>query len=221
MDLKVNEIFASFQGEGIHTGIPTTFIRLAGCNLRCIWCDTMYAIEASSGSPMDISSVIAQVREIGLERVCLTGGEPLVQPGSLELVKSLISEGAKVDLETNGSLDIRPFIELGDSFFISLDAKLPSSGMDGEMFPGNIEILRPSDQLKFVAADLNDMEHAFTILRGRSPDCPVIFTPVSNTGGEAIAEILLSGILSGQVSGDIRLMLQTHKMIWGKDRRGV
>ncbi|MGA1792732.1 MAG: 7-carboxy-7-deazaguanine synthase QueE [Thermoplasmatota archaeon] len=221
MDLMVNEVYASFQGEGVHTGIPTVFIRLAGCNLRCNWCDTPYALEVSSGSPMEIGFLIEQVREFGFGTVCLTGGEPLVQEGSLELVRSLLSAGFRVDIETNGSIDVKPFSELGEGIFLSLDIKLPSSGMQEEMAIQNLGYLRQTDQLKFVVADEKDMERAFSILREWSPDCTVIFTPVSNTGGEAIADILMKKLSDGEITGDIRLMVQTHKVIWGSDKKAV
>ncbi|MGA1819855.1 MAG: 7-carboxy-7-deazaguanine synthase QueE [Thermoplasmatota archaeon] len=221
MDLIVNEVFGSFQGEGVHTGIPTLFIRLAGCNLRCEWCDTAYALEASSGSRIELSSLLEQVKRSRIGNVCLTGGEPLVQEGSLEFVKILLSEGFQVDIETNGSIDIGPYVLLGEELLISLDIKLPSSGMEGEMLLRNIGLLRPSDQLKFVARDKRDLEHAFTIMKEHSPRCRIIFTPVNNTGGDVIADVLMKKLGSGEITGDIRLMVQSHKVIWGPDRKGV
>ena len=99
MNLSVNEIFSSFQGEGVHTGLPTTFIRLAGCNLECNWCDTGYALKLTDGDQMSTDLILRKVKELGLDLICLTGGEPLLQKGTLELVRILLNNGYEIKLE--------------------------------------------------------------------------------------------------------------------------
>ena len=194
MVLSVSEIFPSFQGEGINTGLPTTFIRLAGCNLNCLWCDTPYALDTEQGDEMDIPEIMAVVREIGIDRICLTGGEPLVQEEALTLVEMLIHEGFKVDLETNGSFDISRYTEFGSDIMISMDIKTPSSGEDGSTLMENLNKMRSIDQIKFIVKDKKDMEFTFKFLLSSRPDCTVILTPVDNKGGDLIAERLMDFI---------------------------
>lgn len=221
MELNINEIFASFQGEGVHTGIPTVFIRLAGCNLRCRWCDTAYAIEPSSGIPMSISDILSKVSGYGLGVVCLTGGEPLLQSGSIELVDQLLSNGIRVDIETNGSLDIGPYIGKGEDAMLSMDVKTPSSGMESSLLVSNISLLRPVDQLKFVVKDDDDIQYAVGIIRKHLPRCTVLFTPEGNENIEPVADLILKKVLTGELPSEIRFMLQMHKVIWKGDRRAV
>ncbi|MBN1389919.1 MAG: radical SAM protein [Candidatus Thermoplasmatota archaeon] len=219
MELMVNEIFVSFQGEGVHTGIPTVFVRLAGCNLRCRWCDTEYALDPSSGIRMSMHDILTEVERYHVGMVCLTGGEPLMQEGCVELVKCLISRNILVDIETNGSLDIGALIENGEHVLISMDAKTPSSGMQERIFGSNIAMLRPWDQLKFIVKDEPDIRYAAGIIREFGPVCNIIFTPEGNQDTEKIAGLILEMVLSNELPKCARLMLQMHKMIWGPDRR--
>ena len=164
MDLSVYEIFTSFQGEGIHTGLPTTFIRLAGCNLDCRWCDTKYALRIEDGKMMSIHDIIGSVERSGLDLICLTGGEPLVQENGLELVRELMERSKRIDLETNGSLDIRPYAGMGPDIMISMDVKTPSSGQEDRFLLSNLDGLRKHDQLKFIVADQKDLDFALDFI---------------------------------------------------------
>ncbi|RLF66425.1 MAG: 7-carboxy-7-deazaguanine synthase QueE [Thermoplasmata archaeon] len=228
MELFINEIFTSIQGEGVHTGLATTFIRLSGCNLRCTWCDTPYAQELSSGKRTSIERILEEVRRRGIELVCITGGEPLFQNGTHELINALVDSGFVVDLETNGSMDISGIKRSEASIMISMDVKLPSSGEGESFLMENIDNLLEYDQLKFIIKDAVDMDSAFRFLEEHLPPCNVILTPVDNSGGDMLAEELirrsrmnnpdspLSNVLSRT-----RVMIQTHKVIWDPRRKGV
>ena len=220
--MEINEIFTSFQGEGVHTGLPTTFIRLAGCNLDCKWCDTRYALSPSSGIETDIDEVFSKVKEPGIRMICITGGEPLIQPGTIELVKILAKEGYSIDIETNGSLSIESYVNLGHKVMISMDVKTPSSGEQDSFLNENITFLRPTDQLKFILSNETDLDFAIEFIKRERPSCNLVLTPVSNRGGDLLADKIMDVTLNGILPADrIRLMVQTHKVIWGGERRGV
>lgn len=191
-------------------GLPTVFVRTVGCNLRCSWCDTGYSYEG--GAEMSIGDIVSEVGDC--PRVCLTGGEPLLQPDAVELIGMLVALGKQVDLETNGSVDIS---EVPDDplVLISMDVKCPSSGMAGETLLSNVALLKRKDQLKFVIADDADLDYAVDFVRSHGPDTNVIFGPVGGTGGmqRLVERILDEGL-------DVRVLPQLHKIIWG-DRRAV
>lgn len=209
--MRINEIFYSLQGEGILSGLPTVFVRTTGCNLRCIWCDTQYAYE--KGGEIDISEIINSLEEFPVKRVCITGGEPLLQAELPILISSLLDDGFEVSLETNGSKSIRGYLEF-DSLLISLDIKCPQSQMQDKMDFLNIKKLRKHDQLKFVIADVKDFEYAKNIMAEHEPECKVIMMPVHGTELTDLAEWILKDGL------DVRTLPQLQKIIWG-DRRGV
>ncbi len=222
MDLNVFEIFSSFQGEGVHTGLPTTFIRLSGCNLDCCWCDTRYALDSASGTPMRIEEIVHEIKELGNEMVCITGGEPLIQESTYDLVDSLLEIGCSIDIETNGTVGLSVYSSLGDRVFMSVDVKTPSSGEDGSFLMENIGYLRRRDQLKFIIGTPGDIEFSVEFVRSQNPLCDLIFTPASNKGGEMLAGELMRFIKLGLLPpGRTRLMVQTHKVIWPPDKRGV
>lgn len=221
LDLSVNEIFPSFQGEGIHTGLATTFVRLAGCNLKCQWCDTKYALKLSDGEMMSIDDILRKVKDIGLDLICLTGGEPLFQKDAFVLVRTLIEEGFQIDIETNGSMDIGPFSHLGKNVTISMDVKTPSSGESSSFLKGNLKKLRKDDQLKFIIGSDDDLMFSVDLIEKELPGCNIIITPVDNEGGERIAERLMDFVIEKDLPENIRLMIQTHKVIWHPARRGV
>ncbi|MGA1822914.1 MAG: 7-carboxy-7-deazaguanine synthase QueE [Thermoplasmatota archaeon] len=229
MYLVINEIFSSFQGEGLNTGLPTTFVRLSGCNIRCAWCDTRYALDTGSGKRMEISEIIDSVSAFGNERICLTGGEPLFQDGIDELISELIRFYFKVDLETNGTYHLGEIIRKYPDVFISMDVKTPSSGEAGSTDPGNLPLLRHSDQIKFIVKDARDIDYTMDFLRSNPVSCSIIITPCSNEDGDEAARIIARKIDEYRSSGRedlismsrrIRLMVQTHRVIWG-ERRGV
>lgn len=212
MAVNVTEIFHSIQGESSHAGRPCTFVRLSGCNLRCRWCDTAYAWEP--GTPMSRGGVLAEVARRGCRLVELTGGEPLGQREAPLLVRELVGRGYEVLVETNGSLSIAPLDPRATAI---IDIKCPSSGMHGSTDWGNLERLRPQDELKFVIADREDFDYAARVVRRILPQSRHIhFSPVL---AELAPAELSAWILAEKLP--VRLGLQQHKLIWDPDARGV
>ncbi|GMT48228.1 MAG: 7-carboxy-7-deazaguanine synthase [bacterium] len=209
--LKICETFVSIQGESSYAGHPCFFVRLTGCNLRCHCCDTTYAY--SDGKEMDIGEILSGARDSGVGLVEVTGGEPLLQKGTPALIKSLCDEGFSVLVETNGSMKIDGI----DSRAVAiLDIKTPGSGMAEEMFYGNLEILRPHDEIKFVIADRADYVWTKGViekfgLAGRN----ILLSP---SFGLLAPEVLVEWIIEDRLN--VRLNLQLHKYVFG-DRRGV
>lgn len=206
--MKIIETFTSLQGEGLKMGVPTYFIRTAGCNLDCCWCDTKYAF--GEGVERDIRDL---VKECNVSHVCVTGGEPMLQKELPKLIDLLLSEGKHIVLETNGSEDIGN-LPKDENLMISMDIKCPSSKMSDKMKRSNIAVLTMKDQLKFIINDGEDLEYAVKILEEYSPITNVIFSPVGGMDLEPLAEEVLSRGL------DVRVLPQLHKIIWG-DRRSV
>ncbi len=215
--MKISEIFYSIQGEGTLAGYPTIFIRASGCNLRCSYCDTKYAYE-EPGTEMNINEILGRIKQYKARYVCVTGGEPLFQKETIELIDKLLKIGYNVSLETNGSIDISniadKFSSYEQSFLISLDIKCPSSRMHGKMMLSNIDKLRKHDQLKFVIDNREDYEYAKKLIGEYNPKCIILFQPVWGKDPKKVAEWLLSDALNA------RLSLQIHKIIWG-DKRGI
>lgn len=210
--MKINEIFKSIQGEGLYIGLPTTFIRTAGCDLRCVWCDTPYALLDSQGTDWSVDDIVSEVAKSGTENVCLTGGDPLRQmQDSVMLIKRLTDGGYNVVLETSGAYDISG-VPRSDRLVISMDLKTPGSGMSDRNLPGNIGLLGPRDQLKFILTDENDYMFAREFIRQNRIPCEVIMTPV---GGKEIGW-LAERVLSDGVGA--RVLPQLHKFIWGDER---
>jgi 7-carboxy-7-deazaguanine synthase len=213
--LQVNEIFFSIQGESSYAGRPCAFIRLAGCNLRCSYCDTRYAYEV--GSIQEISDIERQIRSFGCRLVEITGGEPLLQAGTPELIKTLLDRRYTVLLETNGSMDIG----IVDERCIRIvDVKCPSSGESEKNRLENLAIINPNDEVKFVIGDRVDYEYAkgviSTHLSRRDSLKPPLISPVF---GRIDPETLARWALEDHL--DVRLQIQLHKVIWGAEKRGV
>jgi 7-carboxy-7-deazaguanine synthase len=206
--MKIYSIFKSIQGEGLTIGAPTTFVRTSGCPLRCTYCDTTQAYDA--GEQMTLDAIMKKVERFGTRNVCLTGGEPLAQRDAPKLVQMLLDAGFKVVVETNGAM---PLDELPctESLTISMDIKCPSSGESEKMLFDNIELLGPTDQLKFIISDDKDYAYAKEILEKYSPKCEVIFTPVGGKDLKAVAEKVLKEKL------EVRVLPQLHKFIWGEE----
>jgi len=212
--MKVNEIFRGIQGESSRAGLPATFIRLTGCNLRCSYCDTTYAFY--EGTEMPLEDIIEEVIKLttrdprlkspdnGL--VEITGGEPLLQEDVFPLVKNLIELKYKVLVETNGSLDIG---RLDKHSIIIMDIKTPGSGMADKMDFKNIERLTKKDEVKFVISDRGDYEWSKGILERYKFPCKVLFSPVYERLDPAV---LSEWILEDNLT--VRLNLQLHKYIW-------
>lgn len=211
--IAVCEIFASIQGESTRAGWPCVFIRLSGCNLRCNWCDTTYAWEA--GDQMTIEDILAQTAEFGIPRVEVTGGEPLAQTNTAELLTQLCAAGYEVLLETNGSVDIST---VDPKVVRIVDIKCPSSGVLDKNLTANYELLTANDEVKFVVADRDDFDFACATLTEHNliGRCVVTFSPVEGRLGlEKLAEWILADGL------DVRLGFQLHKIIWPDKDRGV
>lgn len=206
--LCVNEIFDSIDGEGKKAGQLATFIRLCGCNLRCSYCDTTYAF--TEGRDMDVDDI---VRQVSYPNVTLTGGEPLCQD-----VDGLLSalKGHSVNIETNGSVDIAPYIKY-DHVWFTIDYKSLSSGMADKMLSENFEKLRPQDVLKFVVGDEADLEQALVVYEHYRPKCAVYIGAVfGQIEPSRIVEFMKEHELT-----DWHLQIQLHKVIWNPDLRGV
>jgi 7-carboxy-7-deazaguanine synthase len=214
MNLTVNEIFYSIQGESVHTGLPCVFVRLTGCNLRCRYCDTRYAFH--EGSAMAVGQVLDQVRRFGCDLVEVTGGEPLVQPRTPALVHALLESGYQVLLETNGSLDIDRVDRRCSRI---MDIKCPSSGEHDRNDPANLGRLSPHDQVKFVIGDRDDFifaEQMASRLPASLPRDRVLFSAVS---GQLLPDRLARWMLDAGIRG--RLQVQLHRVIWPDRDRGV
>lgn len=220
--LIVNEIFVSIDGEGKTAGMLTTFIRLAGCNLRCAWCDTAYALKKEQGTPMAVEAAVAAVTT---QAVTLTGGEPLEQPAAVELVRQLMAKGIAVNVETNGSRSTAALLALPHAdthLLITLDWKLPASRMEAQMHRPSFAALREQDVLKFVVASESDLERAYAVLDELRPRALVYFSPVFGAiEPVALVEALRRRHEAGHDVSRLRVQLQLHKIIWHPDERGV
>ncbi len=204
--MRIIEVFHSLQGEGPHTGVRTTFVRTARCNLRCAWCDTSYSF--GPGRERSVSSILREVARNRTRHVCLTGGEPLLQRESETLVRELGRRGVTTVIETGGSLDVRPYTRFSRAI-LSVDVKCPSSHMEARNRFENLPLLRPQDVLKFVIADRADYLYAKRVLRGYPGPATVVLQPVWKTDAGRLADWVLADRL------DVRVMLQEHKLLWG------
>jgi 7-carboxy-7-deazaguanine synthase len=211
--LEVSEIFPSIQGESTQAGRPCTFIRLAGCNLRCSYCDTEYAF--TGGQPLAIPQILERVADYGHPLVEITGGEPLLQPEVHELMGILLDEGYEVLLETSGSITTE---KVDPRVGIILDLKTPGSGEEPANLWENLERLKPGDELKLVLVDRADYEWARSLVRERrlAERVPVHFSPA---WGRLEPRNLAAWILEDRLP--VRLHLQLHKLIWPESERGV
>jgi len=212
--MKISEIFYSIQGEGIEIGIPTVFVRLFACDLRCTWCDSMYAVEGSDFKEMSLAEVKSEISKFHCKRICITGGEPLIQRKELEkLANDLVGNGFKILLETSGHKEPPP-VFWTENCVISMDCKCPSSEMEEKMDFKLFEKLRSQDQLKFVIKDDGDYDYAKEILKTYQIKANIIFQPVYGTNLKWLAERTMEDKLVG-----VRILPQLHKFIWG-DKRG-
>ncbi len=210
--MKINEIFYSLQGEGKWMGLPNIFIRTTGCNLRCSFCDTKYAYD--TGKTMNIKEVVKNIKNYPCKNVCITGGEPLMQDETLDLINILIKKGYKICLETNGSKNLEELVNK-KSLMISLDIKCPSSKMHEKMQLENINLLEQKDQLKFVIKNKEDYSYAKKLINKYKPVCSVFFQPVWGINPKELAEWITNDGLNVQMS------LQLHKILWGEKKRRV
>jgi len=207
ISLKISEIFFSLQGETSRAGLPTVFVRLTGCPLRCVWCDTEHAF--SGGNTLTLDAILGDVAQYGARHVCVTGGEPLAQKNCLALLSALCDAGYNVSLETSGALDIS-----GVDARVSriVDLKAPGSGESGKNRWQNLDHITAHDELKFVLKDRLDYEWARQVIRERHLDalCPLLFSPVQ---GEAEPREIAEWVLADRLP--VRFQLQLHKLLWG------
>ncbi len=205
--LRVTEIFHSLQGETSTVGLPTVFVRLTGCPLRCNYCDTAYAFTGGEG--LSVQDILARVAALRCNRVTLTGGEPLAQSGCRELLKGLVAAGRQVSLETSGALDIG---DLPPEVVRVMDLKTPGSGEAERNRYANLQLLTPRDELKFVICGRQDYLWACEQIRrhrllGR---CEILFSPAQDrTPAAELAQWILHDRL------EVRFQLQLHKTLWG------
>jgi 7-carboxy-7-deazaguanine synthase len=217
--LRVTEIFHSVQGESTWAGLPCTFIRLTGCPLRCVWCDTEYAFHG--GQKMTLDEIVARVEEIGTSLVEITGGEPLIHRNAFVLAERLLDRGCTVLVETSGAIDIAP---LDARVHRIMDLKCPGSGESARNLWSNLDHLTERDEVKFVIAGREDYEWARNVIRERGLDERVrrgelralLFSPVwDSMDFRELAEWVLEDRLP------VRYQIQLHKIIWGANVPGV
>lgn len=211
--MRVTEIFHSIQGESSFAGRPCAFVRLTGCPLRCMWCDSEYTFYG--GTEMALDDVLAKVRSFDCRLVEVTGGEPLHQPEAFTLIERLCADGYEVLVETSGAIDITP---VDPRAHIIMDVKCPGSGMMDRMDWNNLDRIARKDEVKFVIKDRADYEFARAIterhkLAGR---CPVLFSP---SFGELDPRQLAEWMLADKLP--VRVQLQLHKFIWDPNMKGV
>lgn len=205
--LRVSEIFLSLQGESSRVGLPTVFVRLTGCPLRCVWCDSEYAFHG--GENLTVAQILHSVASHATCRICVTGGEPLAQRGCLPLLTALCDAGYEVSLETSGALDIA---HVDPRVAMVMDIKAPGSGEEKKNRWANLAHLKAKDEIKLVLADEHDYLWAREVLRERQLDalCPVLFSPVA---GSLEPRQLAEWILRDRLP--VRMQLQLHKILWG------
>ncbi len=207
--LNITEIFYSLQGEAKEVGIPTVFVRLTGCPLRCNYCDTAYAFKGNN--PLSIQHILDEVAQYNAQYVCVTGGEPMAQSNCLKLLDSLIDSGFNVSMETSGSIDITP---VNSKVSIVMDIKTPSSTEEHQNRYENLPILKSKDQLKFVIASRSDFDWCIEILDNHEVESEILFSPVY----ESLKPVELADwILEKKLN--VRLQVQLHKLLWG-DQKG-
>lgn len=206
-ELRITEIFYSLQGESTTVGLPTVFIRLTGCPLRCHYCDTSYAFQG--GDRMTIDQIVEETTGYGAKNITVTGGEPLAQKGCLELLDRLVSEGYQVSLETSGALDLSG---VNNAVKKVVDLKTPDSGEQARNLYENIELLLPHDEVKFVICSRADYDWAKSILEKYDLNscCEVLFSPAM---GELEPAELADWILEERLP--VRFQIQLHKFLWG------
>jgi 7-carboxy-7-deazaguanine synthase len=206
--LRITEIFHSLQGEARDVGRPTVFVRLTGCPLRCVWCDTTYSFHG--GEWRDIDAILDEVKSYGAKHVCVTGGEPLSQKRCIDLLKQLCDAGYDVSLETSGAIDVS---DVDPRVSRVVDVKAPGSGEVEKNLWSNLNVLTARDQIKFVLADRVDYDWSRDVIAQRdlSNRCDILFSPVY---GKLEPRDLAEWILADRLP--VRMQIQLHKVLWGE-----
>ncbi len=221
MTYPLVERFVSINGEGPHAGYMALFLRFAGCNLTCSYCDTAWA--NAPDCPVEQvtqADLLENVRAAGVHHVTVTGGEPLLVPGMAALLQALShADNVQVEVETNGSVDVSPFLRTAPRVSFTMDYKLPLSGMEAHMCLANLDLLRAQDSLKFVCGGARDLQRVKDLLdKHRLQErCGVYISPVF---GQIEAKDLVAFIIREKLA-NVRLQLQLHKFIWPPEQRGV
>lgn len=207
---RITEIFYSLQGESRTVGLPTVFVRLTGCPLRCGYCDTEYAFHG--GQKMDIEEIVAKVAAFNPRYVCVTGGEPLAQPNCIPLLTTLCDRGYEVSLETSGAMDIS---QVDKRVSRVMDLKTPGSGEESKNRYENIELLNAHDQLKFVVCHRDDYDWAKEKLHQHllNERCEVLFSPIH---GQLQPAELAEWVVEDNLP--VRMQIQMHKYLWGEEK---
>lgn len=216
--MKVIEIFKSINGEGLKQGELALFIRLANCNLRCRYCDTAYSFTNPLYKEMTYLEIVKEAKEANINNITITGGEPLIHKDVALLIKELSNEGFNIEIETNGSVDILPFLNISNVSF-TLDFKTLSSNESNKMYLKNYDYITKKDSIKFVCGSIADSNQTKDIIDKydliNKTNC--IISPIF---GDIDPKDIVSFMLENNLNG-VRLALQIHKFIWNKDQRGV
>lgn len=223
MKYKIAEVFVSINGEGTKAGQLAVFVRLCGCNLNCSYCDTTWANEKDVPFvEMSADEIVEYIKNTGVHNITLTGGEPLLKrqgEDTRALLKALAGiEGAKVEIETNGSIELKEYMDI-DNVSFTMDYKLPGSGMEEAMCLNNFQLLRKCDTVKFVSGSINDLYKAKEIIDryDLTEKCHVYISPVF---GKITPEMIVDFMIDNKMN-KVNLQLQMHKIIWDPEKRGV
>ena len=220
-EYKIAETFSSINGEGTKAGQLAFFIRFTGCNLNCSYCDTRWANAPDAPFvKMTDSEILSEVRKSDIKNVTVTGGEPLIQQDIIPLLERLCENGNYVEIETNGAADISGVVKMGETRpVLTMDYKLPSSGMEGFMRKENFSLLDERDTVKFVSGSREDLERAAEVISeyDLTERCHVYLSPVF---GKIVPEDMVNFMLEKKLNG-VNLQLQLHKFIWDPNKRGV
>lgn len=222
--ITMSEIFKSIDGEGSTSGLPATFVRTYGCNVMCSYCDSLYAVNSGEAVVMTIDEIVSQVRQLGVPRVTITGGEPLIQPAVADLIHVLLQYGYLINIETNGTINVNNFFSEHPGIYsrvhITLDYKCKSSEIDKEMNMSNFIGLKSTDIIKFVVGSKDDLKEVEEILQEYPSLADFYISPIFGRiePKEIVEYMLASNVL---IRCNARLQLQIHKLIWPADMRGV
>lgn len=219
MSLPIVEIFNSIEGEGIRSGKLCTFVRTAGCNCRCIYCDTTYSYDESTVERMSCEQIIQKVEQYDCKTITLTGGEPLLHDEVVTtLIPRLLEKQYEINIETNGSIPLWLIKKVKrDKVIFTMDWKSPSSGMNNKMLYDNLTILKEKDVLKFVVGTEEDLQEMKSIIQQNKLKCSIFVSPVF--GQIELTQIVQ--FLKDNKLMDVRLQVQLHKIIWNVSERGV
>ena len=230
--MQINEIFSSIEGEGLNAGYLSTFIRTQFCNCKCSYCDSLYTLDALDEKgekqyiEMTVDDIVDNCKKLKNERVTFTGGGPLIQEEAPELVLALVHAGFKVNIETNGAVDLQKFLDkcnykenylIFNRIMFTMDYKCPSSMMEDKMIIGNFKILDEHDALKFVVGTDDDLNAMQKIIKVYNPICSIFVSPVF---GKIDPKDIIKYLKENDLQ-NIKLQLQLHKMIYPVDMRGV